>query len=496
MNNIRTRFAPSPTGYLHIGSLRTVLFDYLLAKTKGGKLILRIEDTDRKRYVEGAIEKMIEILDWVGLKFDEGPHAGGDLGPYIQSERLEIYQKYLKELLDKKEAYYCFCTEERLATMRTEQQANKMAPRYDRHCRDLSEKEVAEKLQAGEKYVIRQKMPLSGEVVVHDELRGDIKFKAEDLDDQVLIKSDGIPTYHFALIIDDHLMQITDVIRGEEWIPSFPKNILLYRAFVWEPPRFYHMPLSLNKGGGKLSKRQGDVAVEDYKAKGYLPEALINFCALQGWHPKDDKEIFSLSELEQEFKIEDMGTSPAVFDLEKLDYYNGYYIRKKDINELTDLCIPFLIEANLIKQFQNSKFKIQNSDDVIGLDFIKNIVGLEQERLKKLSEIGELTKFFFVEPEYEKELLIWKSLAPDEIKNNLRSMAEFLNKIDETGWDKENLENTTINYLKNNNLKVGDYLWPMRVALSGQKASPGPFEIAEILGKNKTLDRLKTAINK
>jgi glutamyl-tRNA synthetase len=495
MEIVRTRFAPSPTGYLHVGSLRTALFAYLLAKTKKGKLILRIEDTDRKRYVEGAVEKMIEILDWVGLKFDEGPHIGGDYGPYTQSERVDIYQKYLKELLDKKEAYYCFCSEERLTTMREDQQARKLAPRYDRHCRDLSDDEIINRLQSDEKYVVRQKMPLSGEVVVHDELRGDIKFKAEDLDDQVLIKSDGIPTYHFALIIDDHLMQITDVIRGEEWIPSFPKNILLYTSFGWTPPKFYHMPLTLNKGGGKLSKRQGDVAVEDYKVKGYLPEALINFCVLLGWHAKNEQEIFSLAELEKEFQIEDMGTSPAVFDLEKLDYLNGLYIRKKNQTELTNLCLPYLIEEKLVERKTDEKFKIKIFNEAADFQYLKSVISLEQERLKKLSEIGELTRFFFLDPEYKKDLLIWKNLSYGDVKNNLQILIAQLDYIREQDWNKENLENTLMNYFKVNNLKVGDYLWPMRVALSGQKASPGPFEIAAIFGKNECLKRINTAIN-
>ena len=354
MNTVRTRFAPSPTGYLHIGSLRTALFAYLAAKTQNGKFILRIEDTDQKRYVAGAVEKIIEILDWVGLKFDEGPHTGGEYGPYIQSQRKEIYDEYVKTLLEKGEGYYCFCSPERLEAMRAEQTARKLPPRYDRTCRHLSKAEVDKKLKAGGQAVIRQKMPISGEVIVHDELRGDIKFKAEDLEDHVLIKSDNMPTYHFALVVDDYLMKITDVIRGEEWLPSFPKNILLYRSFGWQPPKFYHLPLTLNKGGGKLSKRQGDVAVEDYKKKGYLPEALINFSALLGWHPANDNEIFSLVDLEKEFKVEDLGTSPAVFDLEKLDYLNGYYIRHKPIDDLTLLCIPYLAEAGFIEVTQNS----------------------------------------------------------------------------------------------------------------------------------------------
>jgi len=282
MKKIRTRFAPSPTGFLHIGSLRTVLFDYLIAKKEAGDFILRIEDTDQKRQVEGSIENLISILDWVGIKFDEGPGVGGEYGPYIQTERMEIYKKHLKDLLDKEEAYHCFCSEDRLKSLRDSQVKNKQATRYDNHCRNLNSQEIKKNLKKGEKYVIRQKIPLEGKIKCYDKLRGEIEFDVKDLDDQVLIKSDGIPTYQFANVVDDYEMKITHVVRGAEWIPSLPKNILLYRAFDWAAPKYIHIPLTLNKDGGKLSKRQGDVAVEDYREKGYLPEALINFSALLG----------------------------------------------------------------------------------------------------------------------------------------------------------------------------------------------------------------------
>src|SRR3989339_770990 len=334
-NKIRLRFAPSPTGFLHIGSLRTVLFSYIIAKKLKGKLILRIEDTDQKREVRGATESLVKILDWVGLEFDEGPHIGGNFGPYIQTERLDIYNKKIKN---------------------------------------------------DEKFVIRQAMPLSGETVALDEIRGKIKFKNAELDDHVLIKSNGIPTYQFASVVDDHIMEISHVTRAEEWIPSFPKNILLYQAFGWKAPKFIHYPFIANKEGGKLSKRQGDVAVEDFRDKGYLPEALINFCGLLGWHPKDDNEILSLDEIIAKFELGDMGAKPAIFDIEKLGYFNGYYIRHKPIDDL-------------------------------------------------------------------------------------------------------------VTYLQAKELRVGEYLWPMRVALCGQKASPGPFDIAEILGKSETMKRIEKSIN-
>ena len=494
MSKIRTRFAPSPTGFLHIGGLRTALFNYLLAKSQGGRVILRIEDTDQKRKVEGAMEKLIEILDWTGLRFDEGPRLeaakiveAGSFGPYIQSRRVAIYQKYAKKLVDKSKAYYCFCSPEKLSRLRAQQQAEKKPPRYDRHCRNLDKKEVEARLLSGEKYVIRQKMPLEGEVVVRDELRGDIKFQAQELEDHVLLKSDGMPTYQLAVVVDDHLMEITHVVRGDDWLPSFPKNILLYRSFGWEPPKFIHIPLTLNKEGGKLSKRQGDVAVEDYKKDGYLPQALLNFCALLGWHPKDDREILSLEELVKEFKIKDMGISPAVFDRAKLEYINGYYIRQTDLEELTDLCLPYLRDN--LKNASCARKKERH--------FIKKIVKLEQERLKRLSEIAELTKFFFVgQPEYEAELLVWKKMTLTEVRKNLEKIYELLEKIPNDFWTDDSIEDAVMTYIKAKELKVGEYLWPMRAALTGQPTSPGPFEVAEILGKEETLQRIKKAIKK
>ncbi|MFH1522411.1 MAG: glutamate--tRNA ligase [Patescibacteria group bacterium] len=487
MKNVRLRFAPSPTGYLHVGSLRTVLFNYLIAKSLKGKLILRIEDTDQKREVKGATEKLTEILDWIGIKFDEGPQAGGNFGPYIQSERENFYRKYADELLEKGEAYYCFCTPERLEKVRQEQQKKKLAPKYDRACRDLRDEEIKQMLAFNKTPVIRQKMLLEGEVEVNDVLRGKIKFKAQDLVDHVLIKSTGMPTYQFASVVDDHLMEISHVVRGDEWLPSFPKNILLYKAFSWMPPEFIHLPLTLNKEGGKLSKRQGDVTVEDYQAKGYLQEALINFSLLLGWHPRNDKEIFTLDEAIREFKIKDMGISPAVFDIEKLDYLNGYYIRQMDLDKLVELCRPYL-ESNLKKTRKHENTKT---------NFVRKVVALEQERLKKLSEIGELTEFFFVDKlNYSASMLIWKKMTMNEVKNNLEQIYKQLEKIPEKNWTNDSIEDALMSFIQAKNEKVGDFLWPMRVALTGQKGSPGPFDVAEVLGKEESLNRVKGGINK
>ena len=487
MKKVRTRFAPSPTGFLHIGSLRTVLFVYLLAKELDGKIILRLEDTDQKRYVKGSEEKLYNTLDHLGFKFDEGPRAGGDYGPYIQSQRKEIYNKYIKKLLDKQKVYHCFCAPERLQKMRENQQAQKLPPRYDRCCRNLSEEDVAKKIDLGEKFVIRQKMPLTDEVIVNDELRGKIKFNASELEDNVLIKSDGMPTYQFASVVDDHLMEISHVVRGEEWIPSFPKNILLYKDFDWETPKFIHIPLTLNKSGGKLSKRQGDVAVEDYLKKGYLIEALINFCALLGWHPKGDNEILTLDDLEKMFKYKNMNTSPAIFDIEKLNYFNGYYIRKMNLDKLVEVIKPYL--ANNIKKTSD---KNKQTDK-----FIKNVVSTEQERLKKLSEIGDLTEFFFVDKlDYPKDMLIWKKQEEIDCKKNLETIKNILEKISENEWTKKSIENIIIKYLKDNDLIVGDYLWPTRVALTGKKQSPGPFEVAFVLGKEESLEKIQDELEK
>ena len=450
--------------------------------------MLRIEDTDQKREVEGAVEQLIKIIDWLGFDFQEGPHVGGDYGPYIQSRRQEIYDRQVEELLKTGEAYRCFCSPQRLQEMREEQQARKEAPKYDRKCRDLSEEEVQEKLKKGEKYVIRQKMPREGEVIVKDFLRGEIKFQAQDLEDQVLIKSDGVPTYQFASVVDDHLMQISHVVRGEEWLPSFPKNVLLYQSFGWEAPEFIHLPLIMDKQGGKLSKRKGDVAVEDYKEKGYLPEALINFTALLGWHPKEDEtEIMDLDTIIKKFKIEDIRVSPAVFDVDKLDYFNGYYIRQMDLDELTEKCLPYLKE-----NLEQSKDPAKKDKE-----YLKKVVSLERERLKKLSEITELTQFFFKDSlDYDSGLLIWKKMEKGEALDNLEELESLLNEVSEKDWETKRLEEKIVNHIREKEAKVGNYLWPLRVALTGESQSPGPFEVAWTLGKKDSLKRIREAIEK
>ena len=485
--NIRVRFAPSPTGYLHIGGLRMVVFNYLIARKEGGSMILRIEDTDQKREVEGAVTQLVDIINWLGIEFDEDPKKGGEYGPYKQSERADLYKHYAEKLVESGEAYRCFCSEERLSQMKQKQQEEKKAPKYDGHCRDLSEEEVDKYLQQGYSYVIRQRIPQEGSTKVTDKLRGEIEFQNRDLEDHVLLKSDGMPTYQLASVVDDGTMVISHVTRGEEWIPSFPKNVLLYQALGWEIPEFIHLPLTLNKDGSKLSKRQGDVTVEEYREKGFLPEALLNFSALLGWHPRDEREIFSLGEVVPEFKIEDIKTSPATFDMDKLLYLNGHYIRQKGIQELTQLCLPYLQPL-----LENSSYDYKKEET-----FLQKVVATEQERLKKLSDITELADFFFVDtPEYDKDLLLWKKLGYEEIKENLHTIHQLLEEIEEGNWEEKNIEEKIVGYINEQEEKVGNFLWPMRAALTGKKQSPGPFEVAATFKKEEALKRIEHAISK
>jgi glutamyl-tRNA synthetase len=397
---------------------------------------------------------------------------------------LEIYRQHAQQLIDSGKAYYCFATSEELEEMRKQQALAHTPPRYDRRYRDLSLDEAKQKIANGEKYVIRQAMPLDQTITVHDELRGDITFNTNELEDHVLIKSDGWPTYQLASVVDDHLMKITHVTRGDEWLPSLPKNILLYQAFEWEPPLFIHLPLILNKtGGGKLSKRQGDVFVENYLEKGYLPEAIINFCVLLGWHPKDDQEFFSLSELVSIFNLDGIGTSPAIFDEEKLNSINSYYLRKKNIDELLEAALPFF--KPLLKDAPDHKKTPK---------FLKSVLALEQPRLKYLAELTESSALFFASSlEYDVSLLNWKKLNLEQTKANLEELYGYLQNISTENWTQAYLETEVINYLKTGDKALGDYLWPLRVSLSGQKASPGPFEIATVLGKDETLAKIKAA---
>lgn len=488
---IKTRFAPSPTGFLHIGGFRTALFAYLHAKKNGGNFLLRIEDTDRERFVEGGLDNILNSLKWAGIEPDEGIvikdnkviQKGKD-GPYIQSERLQIYQKHISNLLENKRAYKCFCSKERLDDIRKIQEKNKVPTGYDSYCVNLSDNEIDKRIKTGDKFVVRFKIPKDQTIVVRDIIRGDVNFDTNLLDDHVLIKSDGYPTYHFAVVVDDYLMGITDVIRGEEWLPSTPRHILLYTAFGWEIPKFAHLPLLVNERKQKLSKRHGDVSVSDFIEKGYLPESLINFVAFLGWNPGDEREIFSLRELESEFDLAKVGKSASVFNIDKLNWITGQYIKKMNNAELGRLVMPYLNNSGLISS--------AGIDDSSLIPLVK----MCKDRMSKLSDIVELSGFIFADfLEYDSNLLIWKKSNLNNTKKNLDELLNFIDEFETKYWNEEWLQEKIQTWLQNNNYTVGEILWPMRVALSGQKNSPGPFEIASVLGKEKTVKRLRYAIS-
>jgi len=487
---IKTRFAPSPTGFLHVGGLRTALYAYLFAKKNNGKFMLRIEDTDRERFVEGGIENILNSLYWAGIKPDEGVVFDenknivqkGVLDSYIQSERLEIYHKYVNELLKKGHAYKCFCGTERLAELRETQQKNKQPTGYDGCCRKLSVEEVNSKIEADEKFVVRMKMPKEGVTKFTDLVRGKVEFKNDLVDDQVILKSDGFPTYHLAVVVDDHLMEITHIFRGEEWLSSTPKHVVLYEMFGWTPPQFAHLSLLINEQKQKLSKRHGDVSVTDFKEAGYLPEALVNFVAFLGWNPGDEREIFGLAELEKEFSVERISKAAAVFNHEKLDWYNSQYIKNLSNKELLEKANQFLLNANL------------TSGD---LEFLQKAVSLEKDRVATLKEIPEAIAFLFSENlDFGTELLVWKKSTKEDAKEKLQEVAQFFETLADSDWTTEILEEKTKNWIAEKGYGVGDVLWPVRVSLSGKKNSPSPFEIANVLGKEKTLQRIETAIKR
>ncbi len=493
----RTRFAPSPTGFVHIGSLRTALFSFLFTKKNNGSLVLRIEDTDQNRKVEGAVENLLKVMGEMGIIFDEGFYLTpegelkerGEFGPYLQSQRLDTYRKHAQELVENKKAYYCFCSEQRLDELRKEQTALKKPPMYDRHCRNLFEDEIKLKLTEikaqGKNPVIRFAMPDEGRTVIHDLIYGDITYEHKLLDDQVIVKSDGFPTYHLAVVVDDHYMQISHVIRGDEWIPSTPKHILIYQALGWQPTQFAHIPLILNPDKSKLSKRQGDVAVEDFLTKGYLKEALINFVAFLGWNPKTEQEIFSLNELVEQFDLAKINKSGAIFDINKLDWINALYIKNKSTGELTKLLKPYWQTAGVdITQFKP--------------EFISAIINLEKERLKKLSEIGEGTKHYFTTPNYAPALLVWKKSTAEDAKNKLLELKDFLANLPDEKFTRAEIETAVKNFIVEKQFDNGSVLWPLRVALTGMEKSPGPFDVTAILflgyGKTEILARLEKAV--
>lgn len=472
----RIRFAPSPTGSPHIGSVWQALLEWLACKSRNGEFIVRIEDTDRSRYVESAEREIFDALDWLGLSIDESPQGGGQVGPYRQSERLDIYRKYADELLQKKVAYYCFCTSERLDKLRAEQQAKKEPTRYDRHCLNLDQEDIEKRLFKNEPFVLRLKVPLVGETKFDDIIRGEVVFANETIDDQVLVKSDGWPTYHLASVVDDHLMGVKDIVRGEEWLPSTPKHILLYEAFGWDVPTFAHLPLILGPDKAKLSKRHGSAHLSEFIEDGYLSEAMINYLSLLGWNPKTEEEVFSLEQLVERFRLEDVNKSGAIFNHDKLDWFNAYYIKQLSIDELYERSRNFV---------DYSKYDGEQ---------IKKALAVVQERLVKLSELPEQLDSVLKIPDYEGGLLVWKKGTKEGAKDALEKMETLVSNmvLEET----DQIEKEIKAYIADNELGVGDTLWPLRTALSGSKNSPTPFELLWVLGKDISLHRIKEAIQK
>jgi glutamyl-tRNA synthetase len=474
---VRVRFAPSPTGYLHVGGLRTALYNFLFAKNHGGKFILRIEDTDQTRKVEGAVENLIKTLKWAGVVYDEGPDCDGGFGPYVQSQRLELYQNYAKQLINADKAYYCFCTSERLDEVRKKQMAMKQSPSYDRYCRNLPLAESEKRVAAGERYVVRMKVPFEGEITFEDVIRGKVTIACKILDDQVLIKSDGFPTYHLAVVVDDHLMGITHIIRGEEWLSSVPKHILLYQYFDWEVPVYVHLPLLLNPDKSKLSKRQGDVAVEDYRAKGYLKEAIINFIAFLGWNPGDEREVFFMDQLIQEFSLERVSKSGAVFNVEKLNWLNQQHIALKSNGELAQLVKPYL--------------QLKGWTDIEDQYLIK-VVGLMKERLIFPQDLANSSGYFFQDPESFDEAGFKKNWEPESCER-LKIFSDRLAELDE--YSHASIEVALRQLSEELGIKPSKLIHPVRLALSGKMIGPDLFEMMELLGKETVVRRLIYAVN-
>ena len=479
MSDIRTRFAPSPTGYMHIGNLRTALYTYLIAKKEGGSFILRIDDTDQERYVEGATEIIYRTLKAVGLNWDEGPDIGGPVGPYVQSERMGIFKKYALELVEKGAAYYCFCDKDRLQELKAVQEASGVSPMYDRHCRSLPKEEVSRLLAAGTPYVIRQKIPLEGTTTFHDELFGDITVENSTLDDQILIKADGMPTYNFANVVDDHLMGITHVVRGNEYLASSPKYNLLYEAFGWEVPKYIHVSPIMKDKHQKLSKRNGDASFEDLVAKGYLAEAIINYIALLGWAPKSERELFTLEELKTEFDIDGLSKSPSIFDPLKLRAINAEYIRRLSPEEFFVCARPYLEQA----------IKRQDVD-------LRAIAALLQNRTEVLSDIPGQVDFIDSLPEYELSLYDNKKMKtnPETALDALTRSLPALEALEE--WNENTVHDALFSLIKSLDVKNGYILWPVRVAVSGRQFTPGgALELCCILGKKDSLDRIRRSID-
>ncbi|MGD1817189.1 MAG: glutamate--tRNA ligase [Pleomorphochaeta sp.] len=485
--SVRVRYAPSPTGLQHIGGVRTALFNYFFAKAQGGKFLLRVEDTDRERYSDESLDDLYQTLKWLNIEWDEGPVVGGEYGPYIQSERFDLYQKYAKMLVEKDMAYYCYCTPERLEEVREEQKANKSSIQgYDRHCSHLTKEEIAEYEKQGIKPVIRLRVPTEGKTTFHDVLMGDITRKNKDISpDPILLKSDGFPTYHLANVVDDHLMGITHIMRAQEWIPSGPLHVILYKAFGWEPPIYCHLPMVMGKDGQKLSKRHGSTSVRDFREKGYLPEALMNYVTLVGWSYDDKSEFFTKEELEKVFDINKIHKAPGVFDYKKLDWFNGQYIRKLSDQELKEKVLPYLVKEGFVDK------EITKEQDEI----LNNLIPCVKPRLKVLSDIVDLSRFLFVEPEIApKEMFVAKKMDLESSTEALiKAYAVFKEGLD-NNIDFEEIENSISDIANAMEVKVNGVFTPLRVALTSSTVSLPMQDTVNLLGKEECYKRIERAI--
>ena len=478
--NVRTRFAPSPTGYMHLGNLRTALYTYLWARRNGGKFILRIEDTDQEREVPGAVDLIYKSLKIAGLSHDEGPDIGGPCGPYVQSERKDMYLPYAKQLIESGHAYYCFCTRERLEEARAEAEKKGETFKYDKHCLHMSREEIQRRLDAGEPYVIRQNIPTTGKAGFDDVIYGHVEVDCDTLDDNILIKADGLPTYNFANVIDDHLMGITHVMRGNEYLSSAPKYNLLYEAFGWQPPVYVHLTPVMANAQRKLSKRKGDPSFEDLLNEGYLTDAIINYLVLLGWSPRGEREFYTLKELEECFDLEGLSKSPSIFDTVKLNWFNAEYIRKLDPEKYLELATPWLN-----KTLDPEKFDYHRLGELL------------QSRTEVFNQLPGMVEFLAKMPEFENDLYVNKKQKTtlDVARQALAFVKPVLESIE--NWTEVEIHDRVMEAIPASGMKNGQVLWPLRIAISGQLSTPGgAFEIAYLLGKEETLKRLSASMEK
>ena len=481
MSEVRVRFAPSPTGYLHIGGARTALFNWLFAHKMGGKLILRIEDTDTERLKEDSVSQILTSLKWLGINWDEGPEVGGDCGPYYQSERLDIYKKYAEQLLAEGKAYYCFCTPADLEAQREKQRAAKQPFRYARTCRDLSKEEVEQRIAAGESYSVRVKIPLEGTITVHDLIHGDVTFNMDQFDDFVIVKSNGMPTYNFAVVVDDHLMGMTHVLRAEEHLSNTPKQLLIYEALGWEPPKFGHMPMILAPDRSKLSKRHGATSVEEFRSQGYLAEAIVNYLTLLGWGPGNERELFTLNETVDLFELEQMSKKAAIYDTKKLTWMNGQYLSELPLEKILPEAKAFFIKDGLVTEDWFTAHE----------EYFAKLVDVVRVRVKTLQEVADASTYFFKDiTEYDAKGVA-KHFKPESVAILEQCIAAI------EADDVYDLATTEAAYNKiaaDNDLSLGKVIHPTRLALTGRTVSPGMFDVMVLLGKEKTLNRLHKAV--